>query len=407
MIEGASHSNYPATSAPAVDDGARYQSFEHQVGDERLRFIPSGPERMDALLRMISEAQISLRLIVYIFDADAAGMMLRDALSAAAARGVAVTLILDSFGSADTPEGFFAALTKHGAKVHWFSARWTPRYLIRNHVKLYIADDREAMFGGFNIASGYFKPPATRDGWHDLGVTITGPSVATLITRFDVLADWVAQRRPSWAGLARIIRSWRAEGRAVEWLVGGPGTRLSRWARSVKQDLQSARDVTLIMAYFAPGQSLLRRIGRIGRLGRAHLLLPSRSDNGATIGAARALYGFLLKRGVTISEYQPEWLHLKLIVIDDISYIGSANFDMRSLFINLELMLRIKDAALANKLRAFAHAHEVASEPISYTQHRQRASWWTRLRWWLAWAAVSLVDYGVTRRLNFGIDRDD
>jgi phosphatidylserine/phosphatidylglycerophosphate/cardiolipin synthase-like enzyme len=37
-------------------------------------------------------------------------------------------------------------------------------------------------------------------------------------------------------------------------------------------------------------------------------------------------------------------LHTKLLVIDNASYIGSANLDIRSLFINKELMLRIDDA---------------------------------------------------------------
>src|SRR3546814_11263716 len=99
----------------------------------------------------------------------------------------------------------------------------------------------------------------------------------------------------------------------------------------------------MVEAYFSPGRGMLKRIARAARRKGSRLVLPSRSDNGATVAAARLLYGPLLKRGVEIWEYQPCKLHMKLIVVDDAVYVGSANFDMRSLFLNLEIMLRVED----------------------------------------------------------------
>ena len=101
----------------------------------------------------------------------------------------------------------------------------------------------------------------------------------------------------------------------------------------------------MVMAYFSPAARLLGRIGRIARKGQTRLLLAAKSDNGATIGASRILYGSLLKRGAKIWEFSPCKLHSKLIVLDDAVYLGSANFDMRSLYINFEIMLRIERGA--------------------------------------------------------------
>ena len=42
---------------------------------------------------------------------------------------------------------------------------------------------------------------------------------------------------------------------------------------------------------------------------------------------------------------------MKLVVVDDAVYIGSANFDIRSLFINVEMMLRIEDKDFAAHAR--------------------------------------------------------
>jgi cardiolipin synthase A/B len=381
--------------------------FAHDVAGQRLAFLPGGPERLAALLALIDGAQHRLRIIVYMFEADRCGTLVRDAMTRAAARGVDVTLIIDSFGSANTADGFFSPFTAAGGRYRWFGTRWTPRYLIRNHLKLYIADDAVAMFGGFNIADSYFAPLDEAEAWHDLGVTITGADARILGARFDQIEYWLATPRASWRGLVRVIRHWDNSGGPLWWLAGGPSSRLSPWARAVKRDLERGQRLAMVMAYFAPGQSLLRRIAKLGRDGEALLILPAKSDNGATIGAARALYGFLLKRDVRIAEYQRARLHLKLLVIDDITYVGSANFDMRSLFINLELMLRIDDAALAQKVRAFIAAHQDESEVITEEGHRRRAGWLNRLRWALAFFLVSAVDFGVTRRLNLGINRGD
>lgn len=377
-----------------------------EVGGHRLTCLGEGPDRLAAMLDMIDGATSSLQLMFYIFAPDRSGRLVRDALVAAARRGVKVTMILDSFGSSKTSDQFFATLTEAGGRHYWFSTRWTPRYLLRNHQKLVIADGERLLCGGFNVEDGYFAAAEDAAGWRDLGLMVEGPDAAMLSERYAGLMDWVSSPRPKWRELRQFVDHWDSGGRTLQWLVGGPTPRISRWVRSVKRDLTVGRDLTMVMAYFAPGQSLLRRIARIGRHGRATLILPAKSDNGATIGAARALYRFLLKRGVGIAEYQPQKLHQKLIIVDQATYIGSANFDMRSLFMNLELVLRVDDAAFTERMRASVSDLQARSQLIDIPRLDQMAGWLTRLRWALSWFAVSIVDYGVTRRLNLGLKAD-
>lgn len=379
---------------------------EATIGDSHIALIVGGPERLRTLLAMIDGAERSLRLLFYIFAADASGSAVRDALARAARRGVSVTLLADSFGSGATPDSFFDPIRTAGGTVRWFGTRWTPRYLIRNHQKLVVADDKRLMSGGFNVEDSYFTPADVSEGWADLGFTLTGPAVAAAVRWFDGLAGWMAQPRPRFRALRQMVREWRDHGGRVRWLVGGPTVRLSPWARSFRHDLSRAGNAAIVMAYFAPNAGLLRRMARIAQGGgHMRLLLPSRSDNAATVGAARLLYGFLLKRGVAIGEYLPQRLHSKLIILDDVVLIGSANCDMRSLYVNMELMLRIRDAGFARQCRALMLAMEQASEPITRQLHRQRAGWLNRLRWFASWLVVSVIDYSVTRRLNFGLGK--
>lgn len=157
------------------------------------------------------------------------------------------------------------------------------------------------------------------------------------------------------------------------------------------------------MAYFSPNPRLRRRIRAIARKGKTNLLLAGKSDNGATIGASRALYKKLLAAGANIWEFQPCKLHTKLIVLDDAGYLDSANFDMRSLYVNLEIVLRIEDAKLAERMRAFIHDHLPAREHVTAELHAARATLWTRAKWWASWFLVSVADYTVSRKLNLGL----
>ena len=374
--------------------------FTAEVGEHRLEFHPSGGDRRDAIIAMIRGAKHSLKLVFYIFAEDAISTLVRDELAAAARRGVQVTLIIDRFG-ADASDAFLAPLREAGGAYHSFSPRWTQRYLIRNHQKMIVADDQRAIFGGFNIADDYFAPPGA-DAWTDLAVGIEGPAVAGLSEWFARLVEWTDIDHPQFRAIRYAVRHWDWAAGPVRWLVGGPTRGLSTWARCVSEDLASARRLDMIMAYFSPSRRRLRLIGGIARRGKVRLVMAGRSDNAATIAAARSLYDYLLARGAKIWEFAPCKLHTKLIVLDDTVYLGSANFDMRSLYLNLELMLQIKDAALADRMRAFVSHHIAASEAITPEVHARRATIWNRLRWALSWALVSVIDYTVTRRLNLG-----
>jgi cardiolipin synthase A/B len=199
------------------------------------------------------------------------------------------------------------------------------------------------------------------------------------------------------------VRGWDAGKGPVQLLIGGPSRGLSSWARSVGNDLVRGKRLDMVMAYFSPPRRLQQRMRAMARKGDTRLVLPAISDNPATVGAARALYAKLLRSRARIWEFQPRKLHTKLIVLDDAVYLGSANLDMRSLYLNLEIVLRIEDAALATRMREYVGDHFPASLEITPELHKRRATWWNRLRWRASWFLVGVVDYTVSRKLNLGL----
>ena len=375
--------------------------FTVEAQGQTLTFYPDGRDRFEALVELIDGAEETLRLCFYIFAEDEASVRTRDALVRAAKRGVAVKLLVDSFGASAEAQ-FFDDLVAAGGVFATFSAKLSQRYLIRNHQKMAIADGTRAMFGGFNIEDGYFEGPC-ENGWHDLGIVIEGSGVDRLCDWYDKLESWTASEHKQWRAIRKMLREWDPGDGPVQLLIGGPTKGLSSWAKRVSNDLMHGQRLDMIMAYFSPPQRLIKRIANIARKGETRLVMAAKSDNGATIGASRSLYHGLLKRGATIYEFEPCKLHMKLIVLDDTVYLGSANFDMRSLYVNLELMLRIEDKGLADRMRKFVDGHVPASTEITPELQKQRSGFWTRIKWNLSWFLVAVVDYTVSRRLNLGL----
>lgn len=395
----------PSSSPSTPPDPGPQPGFS--VDGNRLTLLDTGRRRLDALLALIEGAQESLRILYYIYADDAAGRCVNEALAAAARRGVTVSLIVDGFGSG-ADAAFFHPIEEAGGTVCKFEPRLGRRYLLRNHQKLALADaatpDARIIIGGFNIEDDYFGTPADQ-AWRDLGLLMEGPAAARMAGYFDALHAWVLQPNGRIRHLNKALRGW-SEGRGrLRWLIGGPTRRLSPWARTVRDDMRRARRIDVIAGYFTPSPALLRRLDRAGRSGRAvRIVTAAKSDNNATIAAARFTYAGLLRKGVRLFEYQPTKLHTKLYAIDDAVHIGSANFDMRSLFINLELMLRIEDRAFAAHVRAYIDGEVARSEEITRELYHRRTGWWQRLKQFAAYLLVAVVDPGVSRGLNFGID---
>ena len=330
---------------------------------------------------------------------------MRDALLAACKRGVKTWLLIDGFGCEGVPDSFFEPLISARCRFCRFEPRWGRRYLLRNHQKLAIADGGLVLAGGFNVADDYVGTLEDKS-WRDLGLRIDGPGVAGLVDYYDDLFDWARRKHGRFRGLRQLLeRHSQTEGK-LRWLFGGPVARLSPWTRVVRHELTHARSMDMIAAYFAPNWAMLRRMTAIDMRGHVRLITAGKTDNGATIGAARHTYWRLLRRGVQIFEYQPTKLHTKLIIFDNAVLIGSANFDMRSLYLNLEVMVRIEDAAFARLMRRYFDGEAEMSERIGRTAFARRRNLFSRLRWSLCYFIVVTMDYNVTRRLNFGMVQD-
>jgi cardiolipin synthase A/B len=363
------------------------------VGANTTRnWMRTGDQVFPEMLAAIDAAQTSVCLEIYFFAAGPLGERFRDALVGSRQRGARVRVLVDAVGSFGLSSGFWEPLRAAGGEVRVFNPLALNRFWIRNHRKLLICDERVAFVGGFNIAPEY-EGDGIKRGWCDMGLKIIGPLAARLEASFDEVFARAEFRHKRFMRL----RQFDAK-KSVTWpkeqiLFSGPGRGANPIKQALRRDLARAREVRVIAAYFLPTWRLRRDLVRVARRGgRVQLILAGKSDVLLAQLAARSLYRRLLKGGVEIQEYQPQVLHAKLVIADDVVYVGSANLDHRSLQINYELMIRFDDREIAEQARAVFAGMLPHCLRIEREAWRKSRSLWQRIQQRLAYVVLVRID---------------
>lgn len=361
-----------------------------------FRWLHTGTAAYDALVEIIDAARRTVEVEFYTIAPSDAAERLGEALQRAGRRGVRVRVLIDAFGSSSLPVQWIERLSKTGIDIRRFNPRPLLRWSFRDHRKLVVCDDRVALVGGFNVAPEYEGDGITR-GWRDLGVLIEGPVAAELVRGFTLMFDASDLKRERLRPLARFLRHQRVDRNAAAVIVGGPGNARSMLKQCLRADLKRATRVDIAAAYFLPTWRQRRLLRRAAQRGLVRLLLPGHSDVPVSRLAGQYLYPSLLRAGVTVWEYQPQVMHAKVLVVDDVVYIGSANLDTRSLHLNFELMLRLPSAILAAQLRTRIDQDCALAQQVPRDWPRHRTLLLRALQAWSHFV-LARVDPFVARR---------
>jgi cardiolipin synthase len=356
-----------------------------------FHWLRTGAEAFAAMLEAIEAARESVRLETYVYEADAIGAQFRAALVKARQRGVQVQVLVDALGSVGLVTAFWEPLVKAQGEFAWFNPLSLQRWSYRDHRKMLICDQATAFVGGFNIADPY-NGDGVASGWRDLGLRITGSLVTELTASFDAFFARARARHKPWQRLRKAPNKITS-GENWKLILSGPGRRHSHLKRTLAEDLERARSVQIICAYFLPTWRLRKELMRASkRGGKVQLILAGQSDVVLSQFASRRLYRSFLRAGVEIFEYQPQILHAKMFILDEVVYAGSANLDVRSLRINYELLVRISDPAVAADARAIFEADLAHSRRIERSTWSKSRSVWAKLREEWAYFVLARID---------------
>lgn len=331
-------------------------------GGNRIELVTSGSDAYRRILGMIDSARSTIHITTYILGWDEGSRGLLERLTDRAREGISVRLLIDDLGSWRLPRRKLLPMMQAGARVAFFMPVFhvpmRGRANLRNHRKLIVVDGQTCLTGGMNVALPYIGPPGSERLWRDFAVVVEGPAVADLEAvftsdwRFATHSDPASDPVPSWE------ESPRPTGTATAQVVAsGPDVPGDPLYESLLALIFGARErIWIVTPYFVPDEMLLRALTLAARRGvDVRLIVPYRSNH-ISADLARASYlRDLHNAGGRVLLYTAEMLHAKVVIFDDeLAIIGSANMDMRSLFLNYEVSLFVWSPVEVAQVAAWA-----------------------------------------------------
>ncbi|SFB26117.1 putative cardiolipin synthase [Collimonas sp. OK607] len=380
--------------------------------DNHITLLHNGAAFFSALIAAIDAARIEIYLETYIFAADETALLVQQALTNAARRGVAVRVIADWLGtgrrrSMSLQQEFLTSGVMYRAFNPWFR-----RGVARMHRKMCVVDRQISFVGGLNIIDDMVsdddqRAPLPAPRW-DFAVSISGSLVKTIHGELEAqwmrLGEMKLLARLKQFKRTRVITNGAAHGPAAAGLVLRDNLRNRRTIqRAYLQALGHARQSALLTSpYFAPSRKLRRGLEAAARRGVDVTLLLGVGQFRLQDAVSHSYYPKLLKAGVKIVEYRKTALHAKVAVIDDDwATVGSSNFDGLSLFVNQEANVVIRDAEFSRALRQQIESGIADGTPMvasAFANQSWRARVWHGTAFFLYRSLMRIITIGNSER---------
>ena len=385
VVQAADHPLSPAQDAKVMHSVARYpgddERLQRQVAVEgqaagtplvagnKVTLVQDGRPTYDLMEQAILAAKTNISVESYTIEGDAIGASIAGLLIDKHRQGVAVEVIYDSYGSKDTPAGFWQRLKDEGIPVLEYNPLDAAKTRVgydpndRDHRKCLIIDGRLAVMGGVNISEIYLyggTEPNSTDRywipWRDTDIEVEGPVVAKYQQFF--LDVWAAQKGDP---LPKVDFFPKLEPLGPSYVRAVPGTPQQGdpqiYVALLSAIRHAEKNVFLTTAYFDPTEEARKVLADAARRGvDVRLSVEGQTDSELTLNAGRSRYHELLEAGVKISERRDVFLHGKTATIDGVwSIVGSSNLDTRSVIWNNELSTVVLGRDFAGQMEdAFA-----------------------------------------------------
>ena len=442
-----SHTILDVADTPAGQAMAAWESIH--VKESGFYPLPGGMDALGVRLRLAEMAEKSIDLQYFLMKNDTAGAVIAQALLNAADRGVRIRFLLDDiFTSA--PDRAFLLMDQHpNIEVRLFNPISRKgitglNYLgdfkranRRMHNKSFTVDNSLSVVGGRNIADEYFQ--LKKDSvFLDFDMLMIGPVVREVSASFDLywnheralpieyvaqnkkgetleevrsgvsykleeiyaevysgaleselLQDLIANRRPLYAGNARVLVD------KPDKVINDISPEQMHLANDLREVILSTeKELFIITPYYVPGDAGVDMLRQLEERGvRVVVVTNSLASNNHT--AVHSAYSRYRKKvlavGVEIYEARvnaarqiegnedgPDHLtmHTKVFLIDGrYLFFGSLNVDPRSIAINAEMGVLMDSAELVGGMTSFGEERLAAIFYKVKLNERNKLEW--------------------------------
>ena len=342
------------------------------LGEDQITIYTFGRDLYADMLASIADAEAYVYFETYIWKGDEVGRSFKEALIAAADRGVSVFVAYDVFANMVVDPRFFHLPENVHVRRHPLIGSLVPlpRNWGRNHRKLLVVDGKDAYIGGYNIGSLY------ADRWRDTHARVQGPAAAEIENAFvdywnmkplGMFPSKPDLELPSPAG-----RDWEA---SLQVHRNTPRWQVYPIRNMYLEAIDKAEHhIWLTHAYLIPDDDLMSSLFQAARRGvDVRIIVPATSNHVVADWLSRGFYDELLSKGVRLFLYQGAMVHSKTATIDGHwSTIGTANLDRLSLLGNYEVNAEWTAPEVAQKME------EVFMSDVSNCIELELATWRAR-----------------------------
>jgi len=367
------------------DEPGAYRAIQKLSGMDLTRgnqvdLLINGPATFDSILAGIAQARHYVLVQFYMIHDDGLGRRLQQALIKRARGGVRVYLLYDEVGSNGLTEAYLEELRAAGVEVSAFKPtqgvgnRFQLNF--RNHRKMVVVDGVTGWIGGHNVGDEYLGLDPAMTPWRDTHVRIVGPAVLQL--QATILGDWY------WATRSIPELNWQPEAAAggdqkVMIVPSAPTQDLETAGLLFVTALNSANERFWVSApYFVPDEAVMKALTLAALRGVDVRVITTGKGDSLPVQLAGFHYIQKLRGlGIQFYAYTPGFLHEKVMLVDDdVSAVGTANFDNRSFRLNFEVTALVVDREFAARMEAmfeddFAHAELI--DPLEFDR---KPFWW-------------------------------
>ncbi len=308
-----------------------------------VAFHKDGPDALDDLLAMFDAAEETIDIAMFILKKDEVGLKILRALEEKARSGVKVRLLLDGVGSFSLFKGWLRPVIEAGVDIAWFIPvlhhPFRGKTNLRNHRKIVIVDDKLLWTGGRNFADEYFTGENGGKPWIDLSYRLEGTAVGVFKAIFET--DWQFAHGHDEILPLEPPPEIETSGSRVQVIPSGPDVEGDPiYAAFLTACFDADERITIVTPYYVPDQGVQETLKLAALRGvRVDLILPQVSNHKIADIARRRFLRELLAANVNIWMVPEHMVHAKAMVVDShFATAGSANLDIRSLFLNCEVV---------------------------------------------------------------------
>jgi len=323
--------------------------FPWQTGNQ-FELLVDGPDFFSAMLNSIRQAQHYILLEMYLIQPGHVSQRFFQAFIDARQRNVDVYLLIDDYGSRSLTDKEKNTLLDNGIKLCLYNPiqiRNRHLLLFRDHRKLLVIDGHTAYVGGAGLIDEFDSIESPQQNWRENMVKIQGQNVLQWQSLF--AENWQHWSSEKISLKFTEFKLWHQQGRVA--MTEGPN--FLEIKRSFLNQIRRAKQrVWISTAYFAPSRRLRRALRRAAKTGiDVRILIPGEiTDHPMTRYIAQRYYSKMLRHGIRIYEYQPRFMHAKIVLCDNWVSLGSCNIDKWNLRWNLDANQEIIDDAFTQSV---------------------------------------------------------